>query len=106
MVLRECFSCLHESMSKKRAELFFIFVLLTCTFLCSKAAAAGVNPVRWHHLDTSRWPRGIWNSADGKDIAPEALDRLDFFINQLALHGIFVNLTPHVGRVHSTHIGF
>jgi len=74
-------------------------------FIAARMAAAGVNTVRCHHLDTSRWPRGIWNAADGKDIAPEALDRLDFFINQLALHGICVNLNLHVGRAHSEYIG-
>ena len=74
-------------------------------YIAARLAAAGVNTVRCHHLDTSRWPRGIWNAADGKDIAPEALDRLDFFINQLALHGIFVNFNLHVGRAHSEYLG-
>ena len=74
-------------------------------FVAARLAAVGVNTVRCHHLDTSRWPRGIWNAADGKDISPEALDRLDFFINQLALHGICVNLNLHVGRAHSEYIG-
>ena len=74
-------------------------------YITARLAAAGVNTVRCHHLDTSRWPRGIWNAADGKDIAPEALDRLDFFINQLALHGIFVNFNLHVGRAHSEYLG-
>jgi hypothetical protein len=74
-------------------------------YIAARMAAAGVNAVRCHHLDTSRWPRGIWNAADGKEIAPEALDRLDFFINQLALHGVFVNLNLHVGRAHSEYLG-
>ena len=74
-------------------------------FVAARLAAVGVNTVRCHHLDTSRWPRGIWNAADGKDISPEALDRLDFFINQLALHGICINLNLHVGRAHSEYIG-
>jgi hypothetical protein len=74
-------------------------------FVAARMAAAGVNTVRCHHLDTSRWPRGVWNAADGKEIAPEALDRLDFFINQLAIHGIFVNLNLHVGRAHSEYLG-
>ena len=73
--------------------------------IAARMAAAGVNTVRCHHLDTSRWPRGLWNSKDGKTIEPEALDRLDFFINQLALHGICVNLNLHVGREHSEYIG-
>jgi hypothetical protein len=67
-------------------------------------ASAGFNAVRCHHLDTARWPRGIWDT-DGKDISPEALDRLDFFINQLALHGIFIDLNLHVGRAHSEYLG-
>jgi hypothetical protein len=74
-------------------------------FIAARMAAAGVNTVRCHHLDTSRWPRGLWNSKDGKTIEPEALDRLDFFINQLARHGICVNLNLHVGRAHSEYIG-
>ncbi len=74
-------------------------------YIAARLAAAGVNTVRCHHLDTSRWPRGIWNAADGKTIEPEALDRLDFFINQLALHGICVNLNLHVGRAHSQYLG-
>lgn len=73
-------------------------------FIAARMAAAGVNTVRCHHLDTSRWPRGIWD-ADGKDIAPEAFDRLDFFINQLALHGIYIDLNLHVGRAHSEYLG-
>ncbi|MBN2593834.1 MAG: carbohydrate binding domain-containing protein [Sedimentisphaerales bacterium] len=74
-------------------------------YIAARMAAAGVNTVRCHHLDTSRWPRGIWNATNGKDIEPEALDRLDFFVNQLALHGIFVNINLHVGREHSEYIG-
>jgi len=74
-------------------------------YIAARMAAAGVNTVRCHHLDTSRWPRGLWNSRDGKTIEPEALDRLDFFINQLARHGICVNLNLHVGRAHSEYLG-
>jgi hypothetical protein len=70
-----------------------------------RLAAAGVNSVRCHHLDTSRWPRGIWNARDGKTIEPQALDRLDYFINELAQHGIWVNLNLHVGRAHSRYLG-
>jgi hypothetical protein len=56
-------------------------------------------------MDTARWPRGIWNAQDGKTIEPQALDRLDFFINELAQRGIFVNLNLHVGRAHSQYLG-
>jgi hypothetical protein len=74
-------------------------------FIAARLAAAGVNAVRCHHLDTARWPRGIWNAKDGKTISPEALDRLDFFIDQLARHGIFVNINLHVGRAYSEYLG-
>ncbi|MBL7153881.1 MAG: carbohydrate binding domain-containing protein [Phycisphaerae bacterium] len=73
--------------------------------VAARLAAAGVNSVRCHHMDTSRWPRGIWNAKDGKDIEPEALDRLDFFIDQLARRGIYVNINLHVGREHSKYLG-
>ncbi|MFH1719771.1 MAG: carbohydrate binding domain-containing protein, partial [Planctomycetota bacterium] len=73
--------------------------------IAARLAAAGVNAVRCHHLDTSRWPRGLWNAEDGKTITPEALDRLDFFIDQLARHGILVNVNLHVGRAHSEYLG-
>ena len=72
--------------------------------IAARLAAVGVNGVRCHHMDTSRWPRGLWNSRDGKTIEPEALDRLDFFIDQLARRGIWVNINLHVGRAHSQYL--
>jgi len=74
-------------------------------YVAARLAAAGVNTVRCHHLDTARWPRGLWNAKDGKTITPEALDRLDYFIDQLARHGICVNINLHVGRAHSEYLG-
>jgi hypothetical protein len=74
-------------------------------YVAERLAAAGVNSVRCHHMDTSRWPRGIWNAENGKTIEPQALDRLDYFINELAKRGIFVNLNLHVGRAHSQVVG-
>ncbi|HUV63147.1 MAG TPA: carbohydrate binding domain-containing protein, partial [Sedimentisphaerales bacterium] len=73
--------------------------------IAARLAAAGVNAVRCHHMDTAQWPRGLWNAQDGKTMAPEALDRLDFFIDQLARRGICVNLNLHVGRAHSRYLG-
>ncbi len=73
--------------------------------VAARLAAAGVNSVRFHHMDTARWPRGIWNAQDGKTIEPEALDRLDYFINELAKQGIWANLNLHVGRAHSEYLG-
>ncbi len=73
-------------------------------YVAERLAAAGVNSVRCHHLDTSRWPRGIWNAENGKTIETQALDRLDYLINELAKRGIFVNLNLHVGRAHSQYL--
>jgi len=73
--------------------------------IATRLAAAGVNSVRCHHMDTSRWPRGIWNAQDGRTIEPEALDRLDYFIGELAQRGIWININLHVGRAHSQYLG-
>ena len=74
-------------------------------YIAARLAAAGVNAIRCHHMDTARWPRGLWNAKDGKTIEPEALERLDYFIDQLARCGICVNINLHVGRVHSQFLG-
>jgi hypothetical protein len=73
-------------------------------YIAARLAAAGVNAIRCHHMDTARWPRGLWNAKDGKTIEPEALERLDYFIDQLARRGIYVNINLHVGRAHSQYL--
>ena len=72
--------------------------------IAHRMAAAGVNSVRFHHMDSASWPRGIWDET-GKRLHPEALDRLDFFIDQLAKCGIYSNINLHVGKEHSRDIG-
>ncbi|MBN1359777.1 MAG: carbohydrate binding domain-containing protein [Sedimentisphaerales bacterium] len=74
------------------------------THVATRLAAAGVNSVRCHHMDTSRWPRGIWDAQTGRTLEPQALDRLDYFINELAQRGICVNINLHVGRAHSEYL--
>ncbi|MBN2139096.1 MAG: carbohydrate binding domain-containing protein [Sedimentisphaerales bacterium] len=73
--------------------------------IAARMAQAGVNTVRCHHMDTSNWPRGIWDPASPGRLSPEALDRLDFFIDQLARKGICVNINLHVGRAHTRSLG-
>jgi hypothetical protein len=73
--------------------------------IAKRLSAVGVNCVRLHHMDTSWWPNGLWNPTDGTTIYPAALERLDYFIDQLAQHGIWVNLNLHVGREHSDYLG-
>ena len=72
--------------------------------IAKRMAAFGVNTVRFHHMDTANWPRGIWDKT-GRDLHPEALDRLDYFIDQLAKHGIYTNINLHVGKAHSLTLG-
>ncbi|MBP8302966.1 MAG: carbohydrate binding domain-containing protein [Phycisphaerae bacterium] len=73
--------------------------------IAGRMGAAGVNTVRLHHMDTSAWPDGIWDSKEPTKLSAEALDRLDFFIHELAKRGVLVNLNLHVGRAHSRHLG-
>jgi len=70
-----------------------------------RLAAAGINSVRCHHTDTQNYPSGIWNPTNGQTIYPEALDRLDYYINELAERGIYINLNLHIGRAHSQYLG-
>ena len=72
--------------------------------VAKRMAAFGVNSVRFPHMDTSHWPRGIWDDS-GKELLPEALDRLDYYIDQLARHGIYTNINLHVGKLHSKTVG-
>lgn len=73
--------------------------------VAQRLANAGVNSVRCHHMDTANYPRGLWNRNDGKTIETEYLDRLDYFINELAKRGIYADINLHVGRSHSQYLG-
>jgi hypothetical protein len=68
--------------------------------VAARLARFGVNVVRFHHLDTARWPQGLWAPGPGapRALAPEALGRLDFFVACLARRGIYSNLNLLVGR--------
>ncbi|MFC1652518.1 hypothetical protein ACFL3F_02250 [Planctomycetota bacterium] len=69
--------------------------------VAQRLASVGVNSVRCHHMDSANWPRGLWDPQHQTKISATALDRLDFFIHELAQRGIWVNLNLHVGRAHS-----
>ncbi len=68
--------------------------------VAARLAKFGVNVVRFHHMDMQTFPAGI--RARGKagtgDLDPEALDRLDYFIDQLKRHGVYANLNLLVSR--------
>lgn len=67
-------------------------------------AKLGVNCVRFHHMDTQPSPTGILTKDDAFD--PEQVDRLDYFLAQLAKHGIYADLNLHVGYTPSRKLGF
>ncbi|MGC8743566.1 MAG: carbohydrate binding domain-containing protein [Verrucomicrobiia bacterium] len=68
--------------------------------VAGRLAKFGINVVRFHHMDTSTWPNGIRDpkSRTTGEISPDALERLDFFINELKSRGIYANLNLLVGR--------
>jgi hypothetical protein len=68
--------------------------------VAGRLARFGVNVVRFHHMDTSKWPDGL-RARDAKDtgtLEPEALDRLHYFLTQLRDCGLYANLNLLVGR--------
>lgn len=64
--------------------------------IAARLAKFGINIVRFHHLDMQPYPNGI--RASGRELHPEALARLDYFIAQLQKHGIYANLNLLVSR--------
>lgn len=62
--------------------------------IAARSAKFGINIVRFHIMDMARYPRGIIaaDPAHTRDLDPEGLDRLDYFIAQLKQNGIYVNM--------------
>jgi hypothetical protein len=59
----------------------------------------GMNVIRFHHMDNSPAPRGIW-TPDFSALDPDQMDRLDWLIFQLKQHGVYANLNLHVSRTY------
>jgi len=72
--------------------------------VAKRLGAFGINSVRFHHMDYQKFPRGIWDARDPMKLSEEALDRLDYFIDQLARKGIWSNINLHVSRTHSRYL--
>ncbi|WP_347243623.1 carbohydrate binding domain-containing protein [Thermogutta sp.] len=71
--------------------------------LARRLASLGINCVRMHHMDN----RHIWGKSPNKlTIDPEMLDKLDYLIYQLKLHGIYTNINLHVSREFGPAEGF
>ncbi len=76
--------------------------------IAARMAALGINCVRFHHMDAHFNPRGIWDPKykDRRHIDPEMIDRLDWIIYQLKLHGIYADINLHVSRTFTEADGF
>ena len=71
--------------------------------LAARLARLGINCVRMHHMDS----RSIWGDSPNKlTIDPKKLQRLDYLIYQLKLHGIYTNINLHVSRTLGAREGF
>jgi hypothetical protein len=57
----------------------------------------GVNVVRLHFMDKGSAPIGLLVQKSD-ELDPKQLDRLDFFVAELAKNGIYANVNLHVGR--------
>jgi hypothetical protein len=67
--------------------------------IAGELASHGINSVRFDKMGDKDWPHGIWDP-DGGKLHPEALDRLDYFIGQLADHGIYSSIVLPVNRLY------
>lgn len=68
--------------------------------IAARMQKLGINLVRMHNLDVGYAPRGIFNPKfpDLQHLDSDQQDRLDFFIFQLAQHGVYTDINLHVGR--------
>ena len=92
----------HLYAGKDRIRFFGVDLAFSANFprqedarkVAGRMAKFGINIVRFHIMDMRRFPDGILarGSADSRELDPEALDRLDFFTDQLRRNGIYVNL--------------
>jgi hypothetical protein len=57
----------------------------------------GVNVVRLHFMDKGSAPIGLLVQKSD-DLDPRQLDRLDFFVAELARNGVYANINLHVAR--------
>ncbi len=71
----------------------------TATNIAGRLKKLGMNVVRFHHMDNQSSPDGIWDKAR-KELDPGQLDKLDWLVYQLKLHGIYSNLNTHVSRTY------
>ncbi|MCI0695958.1 carbohydrate binding domain-containing protein [candidate division KSB1 bacterium] len=75
---------------------------ITARMIAKRLAKFGVNLVRLHHIDNSWSSSGreslIQPGADTRHLNPQQLERLDYLIHQLALHGIYICISLNSAR--------
>src|SRR5664280_196561 len=69
----------------------------TAKNIAGRLKKLGMNVVRFHHMDNQSAPDGIWDK-DMKDLDPGQLDKLDWMVYQLKIHGVYSNINTHVSR--------
>lgn len=67
----------------------------TAKNIAGRLRKLGMNVVRFHHMDNQSAPGGIWDK-DKKELDPGQLDKLDWLVYQLKIHGIYSNINTHV----------
>jgi len=67
--------------------------------IAARMAKFGITCVRFHHMDMSAAPNGIFKP-DRRTLDPGQLDKLDYLVAQLKAHGIYVNLNLHASRTY------
>ena len=88
-----------------RVRFFGVDVTATACFpthdVATRAAAhfrrLGINLVRFHFMDKGPAPVGLLKP-QSTELDPAQVDRLDFFVAELAKNGIYANLNLHVAR--------
>eukprot|EP00727_Mastigamoeba_balamuthi_P011719 m51a1_g717 putative protein (1684) ;mRNA; f:430093-442653 len=64
--------------------------------MADRMQQAGVNIVRFHHMDSNVYPNGLWKN--GQELSDAAMERLEFLIAELAKRGIYANINLHVDK--------
>ncbi len=65
--------------------------------IAAQLSKMGMNVVRFHHMDMRQSPAGIWDESM-VNFDMDQVDKLDWLIYQLKLHGVYTNINLHVSR--------
>lgn len=98
----------HYYLNRQRMRFFGINLTAGACFpqksdapqIAERLARAGINCVRWHHMDSTWSQPSLIDYSKGNSLSlnPDALDRMDFFFAELKKRGIYSNINLVVGR--------